>query len=126
MQKVKADKLNAGDILAKDIVSKKGITILKKGTELSAKFIANIKKISAEYSSPEEMYIFIEGTGCGSEKDDKISIESKEKMEKETASLEKRFKNVEGYEYMEEIKDAIKEQIIKFYGETHHSEEHGK
>ena len=44
MQKVKADKLKIGDVLAKDIVSEKGITILKKGTELTDKFIANIKK----------------------------------------------------------------------------------
>ena len=72
------------------------------------------------------MYIFIEGTGSSHEKGNKISIESKEKMEKEIASLEKRFKNVEGYEYMEEIKDAIKNQIIKFYGETHNSGERGK
>jgi hypothetical protein len=47
-------------------------------------------------------------------------------MEKEIASLEKRFKNDDGYEYMEEIKDAIKNQIIKFYGETHNSGERGK
>ena len=126
MQKVKADKLKAGDVLAKDIVSKKGITILKKGTELTDKFIANIKKISGEYSSPEEMHIFIEVTGRDPEKDNKISAENKEKMEKETASLEKRFKNVEGYEYMEEIKDAIKNQIIKFYSETHNSGERDK
>ena len=126
MQKVKAEKLKAGDVLAKDLVSGKGITILKKGTELTGKFIANITKISGEYSSPEEMYIFIEGTGSGHEKDNKISVENKEKMEKEIASLEKRFKNVEGYEYMEEIKDAIKNQIIKFYGETHNSGERGK
>ncbi|MGC8554939.1 MAG: hypothetical protein ACP5NA_05575 [Candidatus Acidulodesulfobacterium sp.] len=123
MRKVKSDKLKVGDVLAKDIISKKGITILKKGTELSDKFIANIKKISAEYSLPEEMYIFIEGTGSGSEKDNKISGENKEEMEKEIESLEKRFKNIEGYEYTEDIKDAIKNQIIKFYGETHHSEE---
>ncbi len=126
MQKVKTDKLKAGDVLAKDIVSEKGITVLKKGTELTDKFIENIKKISGEYSSPEEMHIFIEGTGRDQEKDNKISVENKEKMEKEIASLEKRFKNIEGYEYMKEIKDAIKNQIIKFYGEAHHSEEHGK
>ncbi len=119
MQKVKTDKLKAGDVLAKDIVSEKGITVLKKGTELTDKFIENIKKISGEYSSPEEMHIFIEGTGRDREKDNKISVENKEKMEKEIASLEKRFKNIEGYEYMEEIKDAIKNQIIKFYGKTH-------
>lgn len=126
MQKIKTDKLKAGDVLAKDIVSRKGITILKKGTELTDKFIENIKKISGEYSSPEEMHIFIEGTGRDREKDNEISVENKEKMEKEIASLEKRFKNVEGYEYMEEIKDAIKNQIIKFYGETHNSGERGK
>ena len=126
MQKIKTDKLKAGDVLAKDIVSQKGITILKKGTELTDKFIANIKKISGEYSSPEEMYVFIEGTGRNHGKDNKISIENKEKMEKEITSLEKRFKNVDGYEYMEEIKDAIKNQIIKFYGETHNSGERGK
>ena len=126
MQKIKTDKLKAGDVLAKDIVSRKGITILKKGTELTDKFIENIKKISGEYSSPEEMHIFIEGTGRDQEKDNEISIKNKEKMEKEIASLEKRFKNDDGYEYMEEIKDAIKNQIIKFYGETHNSGERGK
>ena len=126
MQKVKTDKLKAGDVLAKDIVSEKGITVLKKGTELTDKFIENIKKISGEYSSPEEMHIFIEGIGRDQEKDNKISVENKEKMEKEIASLEKRFKNDDGYEYMEEIKDAIKNQIIKFYGETHNSGERGK
>ena len=126
MQKIKADKLKAGDVLAKDIVSKKGITILKKGTELTDKFIANITKISGEYSYPEEMYIFIEGTGSGHEKDNKISAENKEKMEKEIASLDKRFKNVDGCEYMEEIKNTIKNQIIKFYCEAHHFEERGK
>ena len=72
------------------------------------------------------MHIFIEGTGRDQEKDNKISVENKEKMEKEIASLEKRFKNDDGYEYMEEIKDAIKNQIIKFYGETHNSGERGK
>ena len=96
MQKVKADKLKAGDVLAKDIVSEKGITVLKKGTELTAKFIANIKKISGEYLSSEEMHVFIEGTDSDPEKYNKISLENKEKMEKEIASLEKRFKNIEG------------------------------
>ncbi len=97
-------------MLAKDVVSPKGIIILKKGTELTDKFINNIKKISDESPSAAGNYIFIEGNDGESEKG------NNKEMEEEIASLEKRFKKVERYEYMGEIKETIKDQIIKFYG----------
>ncbi len=62
------------------------------------------------------MYIFIEGTGSSHEKGNKISIESKEKMEKELSLLEKRFLRAESGKFMEEIKEIIKNVIIKNYG----------
>jgi hypothetical protein len=79
MKKVTAENLKAGDILAKDIISGKGITVLKKGTVLTDKFIGNIKKITAESTGASDNYIFIEGTsGAESEND----TENKEKWKK--------------------------------------------
>ncbi len=46
MKKVKAENLKAGDVLAKDIIYGKGITVFKKGAVLTDKFIGNIKKIT--------------------------------------------------------------------------------
>ncbi len=126
MKKINADKLKAGDILAKDIISPKGITILKKGSKLTDRLIDNIKKIGSGYSSPEEGCIFIEEHAKDKNGNTEISLENKEKMEKDIESLEKRFEKVAGYEYMEEIKNAIKNQIIKYYEESGNSGENDK
>ncbi|MDA8158837.1 MAG: hypothetical protein M0034_06610 [Deltaproteobacteria bacterium] len=113
MKKVTAENLKAGDILAKDIISGKEITVLKKGMVLTDKFIGNIKKITAESTGASDNYIFIEGTsGAESEND----TENKEKMEKELSLLEKRFLRAESGKFMEEIKEIIKNVIIKNYG----------
>ena len=113
MKKVTAENLKAGDILAKDIISGKGITVLKKGTVLTDKFIGNIKKITADSTGASDSYIFIEGpAGAETEND----TENKEKMEKELSLLEKRFLHAESGKFMEEIKEIIKNVIIKNYG----------
>ena len=115
MKKVTAENLKAGDILAKDIISGKGITVLKKGTVLTDKFIGNIKKITADSTGTEDNYIFIEGTaGAETENDSK----NKEKMEKELSSLEERFLHAESGEFMKEIKEIIKNVILKNCGGT--------
>ena len=113
MKKTAAENLKAGDILAKDIISGKGITVLKKGTVLTDKFIGNIKKIIADSTEASDNYIFIEGTAGSQTEND---IENKEKMEKELSLLEKRFLHAESGEFMKEIKEIIKNVIIKNYG----------
>ncbi len=113
MKKVTAENLQTGDILSKDIISGKGITVLKKGTVLTDKFIENIKKINADSTGATDNYIFIEGTDDTRAEDD---MENKEKMEKELSLLEKRFQRSEKDEFMAEIKEIIKNVIIKNYG----------
>ena len=113
MKKVMPENLQAGDILSKDIISGKGITVLKKGTVLTDKFIGNIKKINADSTRATDNYIFIEGTNDILAEDD---IENKLKMEKELSLLEKRFQRSEKDEFMTEIKEIIKNVVIKNYG----------
>ena len=113
MKKTAAENLKAGDVLAKDIISGRGITVLKKGTVLTDKFIGNIKKITADSTGASDNYIFIEGTAGSQTEND---IENKEKMEKELSLLEKRFLRAESGKFMEEIKEIIKNVIIKNYG----------
>ena len=113
MKKVTPENLQAGDILSKDIISGKGITVLRKGTVLTNKFIGNIKKINADSTGATDNYIFIEGTGDTRAENYK---ENKEEMEKELSSLEKRFQRSEKDEFMTEIKEIIKNVIIKNYG----------
>ncbi len=113
MKKITAEKLKSGDILAKDIISGKGITILKKGTVITDKFIENIKKINADFTKDEENLIFIEDTDGVSPEN---ALQNIEKMEKELASLEKRFERADENEFMQKIKEIIKNVIIKNYG----------
>lgn len=113
MKKTAAENLKAGDILAKDIISGKGITVLKKGTVLTDKFIRNIKKMTADSAGVSDSYIFIEET-AGSQTEN--AQENKEKMEKELSLLEKRFMHAESGKFMKEIKEIIKNVIIKNYG----------
>ena len=112
MKKTAVENLKAGDILAKDIISGKGITVLKKGTILTDKFIGNIKKITAESTGALDNYIFIDGTAGAETEND---TENKEKMEKELSLLEKRFLRAESGKFMKEIKEIIKNVIIKNY-----------
>ncbi|MHB8231614.1 MAG: hypothetical protein ACYDDB_01760 [bacterium] len=113
MRKVSAEDLKAGDILAKDIISVKGLMVLKKGAVLTDKFIENIKKLNSDSAVLSENYIFIEGNDNTAAEN---SIENKEKIEKELSLLEKRFQYAENDEFMEEIKEIIKNVIIKNYG----------
>ena len=113
MNKVTAENLKIGYILAKDIVSDKGSTVLKKGTVLTDKFIKNIKKINSESTKTGENYIFIEETDDIKAESD---VENKEKMEKDLSLLERRFQFSENDEFMKKIKEIIKNVIIKNYG----------
>ncbi|MHB1697357.1 MAG: hypothetical protein ACYCSQ_04560 [bacterium] len=109
MKKISADNLKTGDILAKDIVSDKGLTVLKKGAVLTNKLIENIKRLDSDSTGVSESYIFIEGNGNTQPKN---SEENKEKTEKELSLLEKRFQYIGNNELMEEIKEIIKNVII--------------
>ena len=113
MKKVTAENLQTGDILAKDIISDKGITVLRKGTVLTAKFIESIKKINADSTGAADNYIFIEGMDNTLAEND---IENKEKMKNELLLLEKRFQYSRDDKFMKEIKEIIKNVITKNYG----------
>jgi predicted ribosome quality control (RQC) complex YloA/Tae2 family protein len=113
MKRILADKLKAGDMLAKDILSDKGMPILKKGAVLTDKFIENIKKLNSHSSAIAENYVFIEENGGTNEES---CIENKEEMKNELALLEKRFQDTENDEAMVQIKEIIKSVIIKNYG----------
>ena len=117
MKKVSAENLKTGDILARDIVSNKGLTVLKKGVVLTHKFIENIKKLNSDSAvlseNLSENYIFIEENDSAQTKN---SIENKEKKEKELSLLEKRFRCAGNDELMKKIKEIIKNVIIKNNG----------
>ncbi len=113
MKKVTPENLKAGDTLAKDIISNKGITVLKKGTVLTAKFIESIKKINVDSTGAADNYISIEGTDDTKAEDD---TENKEKMKNELLLLEKRFQYSRDDKFMKEIKEIIKNVITKNYG----------
>ena len=100
------ESIKEGDVLAKDILSGKGLTVLKKGTVLDNKFIEKIKKLLANSSGLADDGIFVEGDRAV----------SREIMDMELASLEKRFETSKDDKFMRDIKEIIKSAIIKNYG----------
>ncbi len=110
MEKVLASKLKIGDILGRDIISDKGMLILKKGTVLNAKFIDKIKNSKFVSGKIGENFVFIEKKQENNEKD---ITKNEEYIKREIALLEKRFKKVKGDTLMDEIKEIIKDVILK-------------
>ena len=101
-----ADGIIEGDVLAKDILSSKGLTVLRKGTVLDNKFIEKIKKLSDNPGGLADDGIYVEGDRGA----------SREIIEKEIALLEKRFEASKDDRLMCDIKEIIKKAIIKNYG----------
>lgn len=117
MEKVLASELKIGDVLGRDIVSGNGMLILKKGTVLNEKFINKIKNTKFAAEEIEENFVFIEKNR---ENSDKAVAQNKDYIKKETrlrqssvALLEKRFEKVKGDALMDEIKEIIKDVILK-------------
>lgn len=114
MEKVLASKLKIGDVLWKDITSDKGILILKKGTVLNEKLIDKIRNSKFAAGEIDENFVFIEKDLENSNKD---IAKNKECTKKEIALLEKRFEKVKDDKLMNEIKEIIKDVIIKHAGQ---------
>ncbi len=117
MKKVLASELKIGDVLGRDIVSGNGVLILKKGTVLNEKFINKIKNTKFAAEEIEENFVFIEKNR---ENSDKTVAQNKDYIKKEmrfrqssVALLEKRFEKVKGDALMDEIKEIIKDVILK-------------
>lgn len=108
MKKTIPTKLKVGDVLARDILSDKGMLILNKGTVLNENLIDKIKNIKFVPGEMDENFIFIEKDGG-----DNDAARSKEYIEHEVASLEKRFKRVNGDKLTDEIKEIIKDIITE-------------
>ncbi len=110
MKKTVPSKLKIGDVLARDILSGKGMLILKKGTVLNEKLVDKIKNIKFAAEEMDGNFIFIEKDGGAGDND---IARNKEYIEKEIASLEKRFERVNGNKLMDEIKEVIKNVVIE-------------
>lgn len=100
------ENLASGDVLAKDITSANGITVLKKGIALDGKLIEKIKKMASSQPGLADSSIYVSGEKAA----------DMETIKKELESLEKRFELSKDDALMQEIKEIIKEAIIKNYG----------
>ncbi len=106
MKKILIKSVKKGDVLAEDIISGNGLTILKKGVALNENIIERIKRLTLIDSGLEGNYIFIEENSVG----------NKEDMDKELFLLAKRFEDTDGDGFMRGIKEIIKSAILKNYG----------
>lgn len=110
MGRVSVNSLKIGDVLGRDIISKKGIVILKKGTVLDEKLINSIKNLGFSGGAAEKSFIFLEKEQANTEEDIR---QKDEYISKEIALLEERFERVRGNKLMDEVKEFIKAVITE-------------
>jgi hypothetical protein len=96
MKKVPIDKLEAGMILAKPVL-RGSMVILAEGVELTDTWISRIEDMDIEY-------LFVEG-----------AAEQAIPLEEALASLDARFRRVEGEPYMSLIRKIVREHIERLY-----------
>jgi hypothetical protein len=97
MPKIASDKLLPGMKLAKPIIGKNGMTLLGEGTELTERWIENIRNMDVEEIS-------VEGPS-----------EQEVPLDEALALLEKRFETVHDKPYMASIKSIVRKQIESLY-----------
>jgi hypothetical protein len=91
MKKIGLDLAQAGDILAKDLLSPKGLLVLNKGARLTAPILARLHKIALTE-------LFIEGDG------DELSAAARQQQ---LDLLERRFSGHENNALMMELKRIV-------------------
>ncbi len=111
MKRIKIENASEGNMLARNIVLENGIVLLSKKTILTKSLINQIKKQNI-------FFIYIENNSEGYEEDD-ITCINKKIIEKENnlSAIEERFVLVEDIKLMENIKNIIKEIIVKEYSD---------
>lgn len=97
MPKISADRLQPGMKLAKPIIGKNGMTLLGEGTELTERWIENLKDMNVEG-------IYIEGPS-----------EQEVPLEEALAGLESRFETVSDKPHMASIKNLVRRHIESLY-----------
>jgi hypothetical protein len=98
MPRIALDKLKPGMKLAKPVTNKNGLVMLAEDTELTSALIEKISDLDVAG-------VYIQGMT-------QPDIPKEEMI----ASLDQRFKNVENEQYMDLIKQALKEHIEGLYG----------
>lgn len=108
MKRIKIEEASEGNILAKNIVLENGIVLLSKKSTLTKSLINQIKKQNI-------FFIYIENN-TEMPKSNTFYLEN-ETIKNNLSDIEERFILVKDIKLMEDIKNIVKEVIIKGYSD---------